>query len=322
MAALLHVFSAHVEEVVGKMTEPALVFTLYYHLDLLRKNGHFACQDTKKDTIDYIPGVRTIEPKDMMSYLQETDTSSVCHQIIFNAFQDARGADFILCNSVEELESETISALCEEMSFFAVGPIFPSGFTKSFVHTSLWSESSCNQWLNNNQLCLGARPDIVSSVDADLLPVGYREEVGDRGMLMPWCYQVEVLAHPAIGGFLTHCGWNSILESICCKIPLLCFPLLTDQFTNRKLVVEDWNIGINLSNEMLITKENVSLNINRLMGEKSGDEYRKAISQARQILENALTQKGTSEKNLDQFIKDLTARIQGRAKIIHIEIFL
>jgi hypothetical protein len=46
--------------------------------------------------------------------------------------------------------------------------------------------------------------------------------------------------------------------------------LLTNQFTNRKLVVEVWNIGINLSNEMLITKENVSLNINRLMGEKSG----------------------------------------------------
>jgi hypothetical protein len=94
--------------------------------------------------------------------------------------------------------------------------------------------------------------------------------------------------------------------------------LLTNHFTNRKLVVEDWNIGINLSNEMLITKENVSLNINRLMGEKSGDEYRKAISQARQILGNALTPTGTSEKNLDQFIKDLTARIQGRAEIVHI----
>ena len=56
-----------------------------------------------------------------MSYLQEIDTSLVCPQIIFNAFQDARGANFILCNSVEELESETISALCEEMPFFVVG---------------------------------------------------------------------------------------------------------------------------------------------------------------------------------------------------------
>lgn len=53
------------------------------------------------------------------------------------------------------------------------------------------------------------------------------------------------------------------------------------------------------------------------MGEKSGDEYRKAISQARQILENALTPNGTPEKKLDQFIKDLGARIQGRGEIVH-----
>jgi hypothetical protein len=46
----------------------------------------------------------------------------------------------------------------------------------------------------------------MSSVDAGPLPLGFREEVGDRGMLMPWCCQIEVLAYPAIGGFLTHCG--------------------------------------------------------------------------------------------------------------------
>jgi hypothetical protein len=93
---------------------------------------------------------------DMMSYLQETNTSSVCHQIIFNAFHDAKGVEFILCNSVEELESKTISALCEEMSFFAVGPIFPSRFTKSFIPTSLWFELNCNQWLNNKYVSFGS----------------------------------------------------------------------------------------------------------------------------------------------------------------------
>ena len=285
----------------------------------------------------------------MMSYLQDTDTSTVCHQINEKAFQDARGADFVLCNTVEELESETTSALQAKMPFYTIGPIFPSGFTKSNVATSLWSESDCTQWLNNkphgsvlyvsfgsyahvskrilleiaNGLLLSnvdfvwvLRPDIVSSDDADPLPVGFREEVGDRAMIVPWCCQTAVLTHPAIGGFLTHCGWNSILESIWCKIPLLCFPLLTDQFTNRKLVVDDWKIGINLNNRRLITKEEVSENINRLMSGKLGDENRKAISQVRNTLENALTPNGSSERNLDQFIKDLKARIPGRYGII------
>ncbi|GAV62624.1 UDPGT domain-containing protein, partial [Cephalotus follicularis] len=376
MAALLHVFSAHVEEVVGQIigsgervhcliadtffvwpskiakkfglfyvsfwTEPALVFTLYYHLDLLRINCHFGCQDCREDAIDYIPGVQSIDPKDMTSYLQENDTS-VCHQIIFNAFQDTKNAQFTLCNTVHELEHDTISALQAKMPFYAIGPIFPTGFTKSIVATSLWSESDCTHWLNTkppgsvlyvsfgsyahvtrtdlveiaNGLSLSnvsfiwvLRPDIVTSEDADPLPVGFKEEVGDRSMIIPWCCQIKVLAHPAIGGFLTHCGWNSILESIWCKVPLLCYPLLTDQFTNRKLVVHDWKVGINLSNKQSVTKEEVSKNVNRLMSGKSGDELRHSTKDVMKMLDNAWAPNGSSEKNMDQFINDLTAKIQ------------
>lgn len=289
-----------------------------------------------------------MDPKNMTSYLQDTDTSTVCHQIIFRAFEDARSADFVLCNTVEELEPETISALQAKMPFYAIGPIFPSGFTKTNVATSLWSESDCTQWLNNkprgsvlyvsfgsyahvsekdlieiaNGLSLSKvnfvwvlRPDIVSSDDDDPLPVGFREEVADRSMIIPWCCQNTVLTHPTIGGFLTHCGWNSILESIWCKVPLLCFPLLTDQFTNRKLVVDDWKIGINLSNRKLITKEEVSNNVKRLMS-PLGKAHKKAIIQVGNTLENALKPNGSSEKNMGKFIKDLKAKIQEKYDIL------
>ncbi|XP_015874532.3 UDP-glycosyltransferase 86A2 [Ziziphus jujuba] len=382
MAALVHVFSAHVEEVVGDIvgssskntppvtcliadtffvwpskvakkfgllyvsywTEPALVFTLYYHLHLLRNNGHFACPDVREDSINYIPGIKSIEPKDMTSYLQDSDTSSICHQLIFKAFNDVRGADFVLCNTIQELERDTISALQNDMSFYAIGPIFPIGFAKSSVATSLWSQSDCNHWLNSKpngsvlyvsfgsyahlskqdlvEIANGLsssnvsfvwvlRPDIVSSDDVDPLPVGFREEVGDRSMIIPWCSQIEVLAHRAIGGFLTHCGWNSILESIRCEVPLLCFPLLTDQFTNRKLVVDDWKVGINLSNETSVNEKEVSDNISRLMGGKLGNDCRKAIKELRMIMDNSLTPNGSSNRNLDQFIKDLKTRTRA-----------
>ncbi|CAH9097442.1 unnamed protein product, partial [Cuscuta epithymum] len=164
MAALLHVYSAHVEEALkgimkstppvncliadtffvfpGKLakkygliyisfwTEPALVFTLYYHLHLLKLNGHYGCTDVRKDEIDYVPGVGSIQPKDLMSYIQETDTTTVSHQIIDTAFADARDhADFVLCNTIEELEHHTIVALQEKIKFFATGPIFPPSFS-------------------------------------------------------------------------------------------------------------------------------------------------------------------------------------------------
>ncbi|KAE8674581.1 UDP-glycosyltransferase 86A1 [Hibiscus syriacus] len=337
MASLLHIFSAHVDELIGRIvesgekihcliadtffvwpskiankfgmlyvsywTEPALVFTLYYHLDLLKKNGHFGKKDRREDAINYIPGVAAVEPKDTMSYLQETDTTSVVHQIIFTAFQDVKNADFVLCNTVQELELDTITALHAKVPFYAIGPIFPPGFTKSRAATSLWPESDCTQWLDKKppgsvlyvsfgsyahvtrteliEIAQGLalskvsflwvlRPDIVSSDVVDPLPFGFREEVNDRAMIVPWCCQNAVLAHPATGGFLTHCGWNSILESTWCGVPLLCYPLLTDQFTNRKLVVDDWKMGINLSNTTPISKEQVSDNVNRLMSGQSG----------------------------------------------------
>lgn len=373
MAALLHVLSAHVEELMQKLlhagppitclitdtffvwpstiakkfgipyvsfwTEAAIIFTLYYHMDLLRKHGHFASTlENRKDTITYIPGVPMIQPTELISYLQETDTSSVVHQIIFKAFEEAKGADFVLCNTVHELEPETISALQKEKPFYAIGPIFPAGFTKSIVATSLWTESDCLQWLNSKPAgsvlyisfgsyahvskrdleemaygILGSktnfiwvlRPDIVSSDDPEPLPKGFLDESHGRGIVVQWCCQIEVLSHPSIGGFLTHCGWNSILESIWCAVPLLCFPLLTDQFTNRKLVVQDWRIGVGIGELNTVGRKEVSKKIDSLMGGEIGDQARKEIKKVRKALESALAPNGSSQKNFDQFIKDL-----------------
>ncbi|KAF9596162.1 hypothetical protein IFM89_007480 [Coptis chinensis] len=375
MYSVLHVFSAHVDELVGNIiqagppltcliadtffvwpsfiakkfglvnvsfwTEPALVFTLYYHMDLLRENGHFGLHANREDTVSYIPGIPAIEPKDLMSYLQEVDISSVVHQIIFRAFKDVKEADFVLCNTVQELEPDIISALQLEKPFYSIGPIFPRDFTKSSVATSLWPESDCSQWLDTkphgsvlyvsfgsyahvskqdiaeiaNGLLLSKvnfvwvlRPDIVSSDDTDPLPVGFSKECSNRGMILPWCRQIEVLSHQAIGGFLTHCGWNSILESIWCGIPMLCFPLLTDQFTNRKLVVDDWKIGMDISDRKSVTRENVSEKIHLVMKGKLGDEFRNRMNEVKMILQDAMNDGGSSEQNLNLFIKEIQKR--------------
>lgn len=140
------------------------------------------------------------------------------------------------------------------------------------------------------------------------------EEVADRAMIIPWCSQRAVLAHPAIGGFLAHCGWNSVLESIWCQVPLLSLPLQTDQFTNRKLVVDDWKIGFNLSDGKFVTKEEVSYNVKRLMSGKSEDGFRNTIKEMKKTLENALSCNGSSEINMARFVKDLRTKISEKMK--------
>lgn len=301
----------------------------------------FSYSETRGDLIDYIPGVAAINPKDTASYLQETDTSSVVHQIIFKAFEDVKKVDFVLCNTIQQFEDKTIKALNTKIPFYAIGPIIPfSHQTSSSVTTSLWSESDCTQWLNTKPkssvlyISFGSyahvtkkdlveiahgilqskvnfvwvvRPDIVSSDETNPLPEGFETEAGDRGIVIPWCCQMTVLSHESVGGFLTHCGWNSILETIWCEVPVLCFPLLTDQVTNRKLVVDDWEIGMNLCEDRSdFGRDEVGRNINRLMCGVSKEK----IGRVKMSLEGAVRNSGSSsEMNLGLFIDGLMAKV-------------
>ncbi|XP_021856383.2 UDP-glycosyltransferase 86A2 [Spinacia oleracea] len=317
-------------------TESAMVLDIYFHRHLLHQNGHIGPgSSTRKDTIDYIPGIKSIQRKDLTSYLQEEDLTTFHPQYNLSALDDTRKAHFILGNTVQELESQTISAIQPHVPFYAIGPLFAPGFNKSPVATSLWAESDCTLWLDSrppgsvlyvsfgsyahigkeeleeiaNGIKLSGvnflwviRPDMVSSDDPDPLPAGYRGEVCDRGMIVKWTCQKAVLAHRAIGGFLTHCGWNSTIESIWCEVPLLCFPLLTDQFTNRKLIVDDWKIGRNLCDEKPVKREEVLRKIKDLIGGSMGFELNDKSKEIKRLLEIT---KGSAEKNVDSFIKDL-----------------
>nr|GFB11965.1 UDP-glycosyltransferase 86A1-like [Tanacetum cinerariifolium] len=130
-------------------TEPALILTLYYHMDLLKKNGHYDPLVKRGDVVDYVPGVKSIKPTDMMSYLQTTNTNTVTHRIIHKGiFQEGKKADFVVCNTIQELEPHTISAFDNIQPFYAIGPIFPNEFTQELVSTSLWTELDCTGWLD------------------------------------------------------------------------------------------------------------------------------------------------------------------------------
>ncbi|XP_075489046.1 LOW QUALITY PROTEIN: UDP-glycosyltransferase 82A1 [Primulina tabacum] len=78
------------------------------------------------------------------------------------------------------------------------------------------------------------------------LSEGYVERIQTRGRIMSWAPQVEVLRHNAVGCYVTHCGWNSTMESLQCMKPLLCYPIAGDQFLNCAYIVNVWRIGVKL----------------------------------------------------------------------------
>ncbi|CAI9104997.1 OLC1v1003814C1 [Oldenlandia corymbosa var. corymbosa] len=293
-------------------TEAATVFTLYYHMDLLSSNGHIDCKDRREDVIDYIPGVESFPPKDLMSNFQQASPMVPGERALYKALIiGVKSADFVLSNSIQELELQPTLALQQKLPFFAIGPLLDSDYKKesepdcctwldskspgstlyisfgSYAHVSKSDISAIAHGLKFSQVSFVwvLRPDIVSPEDTDPLPDGFREEIGDRGIIIPWCSQKEVLSHPAIGGFLTHCGWNSILEN---------------QLPNRKLVVDDWKIGMNLCDNTAVTEKEVSEKINLLMN-REDDEHNKlrdAIKKLKTTQEKALAGNGSAVKYL------------------------
>lgn len=79
---------------------------------------------------------------------------------------------------------------------------------------------------------------VVRDSEAKKLPEWFREE--EKGMVVRWCSQLEVLAHPAIGCFMTHCGWNSTLEGLSLGVPMVGVPKWADQVTDAKYLSDVW----------------------------------------------------------------------------------
>ncbi|XP_011094739.1 UDP-glycosyltransferase 86A1-like [Sesamum indicum] len=297
---------------------PALVFAINnYYYDHLSTNGHFPRTDDLVYSIDYIPGVESISNKDLMPYLHEVDTTTVTHKILIKAFEEDKKPTYAI--GPVNLSSECIKTRVPKSLLFEVdcskwleskppGSVLYVSFG-SIVQTNKQIIEAIAQGLLLSEVSFvwAIRPKIVSSIDdsENVLPAGFEDNIKDKGLIVPWCNQNAVLSDPAVGGFLTHCGWNSILESMSCGVPMICYPVMYDQPTNRKLVVDDWKIGVNLCDGISINGAEVASKIKQLMCEKTSVDIRNEMMKLRSILHDALAEEGSSNRNFDQFIQDL-----------------
>ena len=106
------------------------------------------------------------------------------------------------------------------------------------------------------------------------LPWGFLERPNEKGMVVPsWAPQIQVLSHSSVGGFLTHCGWNSILERVLKGVPFITWPLFAEQRMNAVLLCEGLKVGVRprVSENGLVQREEIVKVIKCLMeGEEGG----------------------------------------------------
>ncbi|KAI3746947.1 hypothetical protein L6452_09389 [Arctium lappa] len=145
-----------------------------------------------------------------------------------------------------------------------------------------------------------------------------KEELEELGLIVPWCSQVEVLSHRSLGCFVTHCGWNSTMESIVCGVPVVAFPHWTDQTTNAKLLEDEWGTGVRVAanDRGVVEGDEITRCIEMVMGgEETGSEMRKNANKWKDLAREAMKESGSSYVNLKAFVEEVNGSAT-RSKVL------
>ncbi|KAJ4715050.1 Glycosyltransferase [Melia azedarach] len=147
----------------------------------------------------------------------------------------------------------------------------------------------------------------------DYLPDGFLTRNAKMGLVVPmWAQQREILGHTSVGGFLTHCGWNSTLESIVNGVPMIAWPLYAEQKMNATMLTEEIGVAVRpkeLPTESIIGREEIEMMVRKIMVDKA---IRTRAKQLKHSAQKASSKSGGSSYNsLSQVAKECETSLQG-----------
>ncbi|RCV30178.1 hypothetical protein SETIT_6G073000v2 [Setaria italica] len=309
----------------GLMTSSAASFrNIMVYPTLIEKCYLPVQEEHKDDPVDVLPPFRVRD-------LQRIETSSLADfaSLLEHTVDGGRQSAGLIINTVEAIEAVDLDKIREDMPI-PVFPIGPLNMVSPPVESSLYQlqqDRRCLDWLDTKapgsviyvsfgslaamdphefaELAWGladskrpfiwvVRPSLIRGSESGDLPEGFREEIGDRGRIVDWAPQDEVLAHPAVCAFLTHNGWNSTMEAISQGVPMISRPFFGDQYGNAMFVCHVWRVGVEVQVENQLERGKVRDAIEKLMGSKEGKEIGERMMNLKEIAEKGIKESGSS----------------------------
>ncbi|KAH7683484.1 7-deoxyloganetin glucosyltransferase protein [Dioscorea alata] len=289
---------------------------------------------------DFPSFVRTTNPNDtMLNYCRrEARRASMGSAIILNTFEDLEGQVLDAMRSILKPPIFTIGSLS-----LLNNNMIKDAELYSSLGSNLWKEEfGCFEWLkgrreasvvyvnfgsvtvmsnehlvefawglaNSKQDFLWViRGDLVKG-DSAVLPQEFLEEINGRGMMATWCPQEEVLNNPAIGGFLTHSGWNSTIESIVAGVPMISWPFFAEQQTNCRYVCVEWGLGMEIDSD--VKRDEVEKQVRELMEGEKGEEMRKKAMELKEKAFRSTEPNGTSTVNFEKLVHEVLLSTESK----------
>ncbi|GAV58678.1 UDPGT domain-containing protein, partial [Cephalotus follicularis] len=302
----------------------ATMFSVIHGLHSMAQDGVFPVDLLEKglERLENIPRISSKRLVKVFCLRNGGDHQQYAMDILMDAFSWIPKAQYLILASVYHLEAQVIDALKAKFSLriYNIGPAIP--YFKLGGNSSMGrshNEEDYFDWLDrqpcNSVLYVSMGSFLsVSSAELNEIAAGLhdsdvpflwvargesswlKEVCGDKGLVVPWCDQLTVLSHSSIGGFWSHCGWNSVQEGVFVGVPFLTFPFLVDQFLNTAVIVEDWKIGwrVKESLETFVTRDAIARLVQKIMDLESfeGKEMRIRVKELQTVCQHAIAKDG------------------------------
>lgn len=324
-------------------------FSAYYHYqnELVRFPS-----ETEPFLDVQLPCMPLLKYDEFPSFLHPSSPYKFLARAILGQFKSLSKPFCILMDTFQELEPEVLEYMSKLCPIKTVGPLFltpksTGGGPSGDVRGDLVKVDSCTEWLDSKPISSVVYISFGSVVELKqeqvdeiaygllnsgvsflwvrkppkpvfrptVLPDGFLEKVGDNGKVVQWCLQEQVLAHPSVACFMTHCGWNSSMEAITSGVPVVAFPQWGDQVTDAKYLVDVFKIGVRLSRgdaeNMVTTRDEVEkCLIEATRGAKAAEMKENALKWKKKA-EEAVAEGGSSDRNLEEFVEEVRNRCGG-----------
>ncbi|MCL7037901.1 hypothetical protein MKW94_019252 [Papaver nudicaule] len=248
--------------------------------------------------------------------------------VSFSINKSIKTADWVLCNSFDKLEPAAYDMLPYIQT---IGPLVASSEVNQTMGQFWAEDSTCLTWLDSQPVnsviyiafgsittlkrdqfselvhgldLTGRQYLLVIRSDMTNASITYPGGFTEKGRIVNWAPQREVLAHPSVACFMTHCGWNSTMDGLRFGIPLLCWPYFADQIHNSTYVSDEWKTGLRLNKDGngIVSRNEIKSKVEELIADEG---IKTRVAEMKKLSMESASKGGSSSKNFYNFVEAL-----------------